>query len=103
MKKTLAIILGLAFTLSTGFVAVEDDKYDIVEENGFQVLRDSDTERSTIVVDVTTGDADGDGFILATNVFDSEDIIAIDKKDFKIGDRLLVTFNGDIVEKMVKE
>lgn len=103
MKKTLAIILGLAFTLLTGFVAIDGEKYDIVEDNGFQVIKDNDSERSTIVVKVTTGDADGDGYVLATNVYDSEDNISIDKEDYKIGDTVLVTFHGDIVEKTVKE
>lgn len=120
MKKLIGVVLALTLTvLGFGFTQHNQEveaqqleafnkeyyapTYDIVEENGFQVIKDNDPKRSTIVVEVTTGDVDGDGYVLATNVFDSEDNISIDKEDFKIGDRVLVTFHGDLVEKMVKE
>lgn len=114
MKKAIVVLSGVALSMSLLFasdaLAVEkmDEPVVIVEENGWQVVQDNDPNTSTIIATVTSGDTDGDGYVLATNKYDADDIVAINKEDLEVDDEVAITlvqitFEQDDVVKVVKQ
>lgn len=93
----------------TFFLFAFSTPQDIVTENGYKVLEDSDPERSTIVCTLepyTGAEARAEEFA-CQNLFDQNDYVVIDEdaefyEGVKFGDIVLLTFNGDFVEKIVK-
>ena len=102
MKKSI-LISGVVLSASILFGSnanaqeVTGDGNTIVKENGWMVIQDSNPNTSTILATITEGDVDGDGFMAATNKYDKEDVVYIDKEEFEIGDDVLITFEEDDV------
>jgi co-chaperonin GroES (HSP10) len=64
------------------------------------LANESNPYRSTIVAQVEDNDTDGDGYVMAMNVFDNTDEVAINKMALRKGDVVLITFYHDDVVKV---
>lgn len=97
-----AVVNGAIEILSNGEgrAVASAKQVEIVEEKGWKVVKDNDPNTSTVIATVTSGDADEDGYITVTNIFDENDTIAIHKDELTgltIGDEVTVTFEQDDV------
>ena len=108
MKKFLVGVL-LSVMALTG-CQQQPETVGVKEENGFKVLDiKQDEHYSTIVCEATSknyGVTNPDeGELACQNMYDEEDVVFLthgQAKNFKVGDKLLVTFFHDDVEKVEK-
>jgi hypothetical protein len=103
MNKFILVML-LVVTVAWAFgVANMNKKVGVKIVHDHTVLDQKEkVGRTTIVAKVEDNDGDKDGYVMARNLFDYNDNVSIDRDNYKKGDVLLVTFNGDVVEN-VKE
>lgn len=102
MKKTIkTIALVLIMFLSAGCTA----EVGIVEQNGFMVLDVVQKSNHSTIVAKVIEMSDSQGDMVAMNIYDSDDIIFLEKEFSKgvgLGDVILITFNHDSVVKVTK-
>jgi hypothetical protein len=109
MKK-LILSVGVLLLLAVGVLGFnKSEPIKVVKEHGFMVLKDNDKEKSTIVIKVTDPHEKGTfgENVIGYNIYDKSDVVTLERnevkeKKIKKGDVLLVTFDGDWVEKAVK-
>lgn len=97
MKK---IIIGMV--LVSSLVGCSND--NIVTSHGFKVVDDGDNKdnKTKIIAKITDTDSDNDGYVIATNLHDKEDTVAIDKKDYNKGDVVIIEFEDDDVVSVIR-
>lgn len=100
MKKLL--VLTLLFGLvGCGTQEKKEVGLHVVHEH--IVLKQKEKEgHTTIIASVQDNDNDNDGYIIVKNLYDKNDNVAIEKENYKKGDILLITFNGDLVSLVKK-
>lgn len=104
------VILGAVGCTNEAPQPEQKQSVGVIEQNGFKVLDIKQKEnRTTIACQARSnkdfGFTEADGELTCLNIYDDADLAVLSPeqaKGFEIGDLLLVTFNGDNVEKVEK-